>query len=49
MKKILIGLASVVAIIATVIILTQDKPDSGAEKALVLVKWQVCFLRCIWS
>jgi hypothetical protein len=43
MKKILIGLASVVAIIATVIILTQDKPDSGAEKALVLVKGKFAF------
>ena len=43
MKKILIGLASVVAIIATIVILTQDKPDSGAEKALVLVDGKFAF------
>ena len=44
MKKILMGLAvAAVVIIATVIILTQDKPDSGAEKALVLVDGKFAF------
>jgi hypothetical protein len=44
MKKILIGLAvAAVVIIATVIILTQDKPDSGADKALVLVDGKFAF------
>jgi hypothetical protein len=44
MKKILIGLAVAAAvIIATVIILTQDKPDSGADKALVLVDGKFAF------
>jgi hypothetical protein len=44
MKKILIGLAVAAAvIIATIVILTQDKPDSGADKALVLVDGKFAF------
>ena len=43
MKKILIGLAVAAVIIATIVILTQDKPDSGAEKALVLVDGKFAF------